>query len=206
MIRHVVLYRIASLLVLGAGATVLMADSADCPDGYAPITWNASFQSDCPSSVAPASGAVHIATPKGADARDRLASGLRDAGFVVDGVIPSGSDGGGDVCTASGFGMTLGPAASSWVCDSVTFNTKTPQTVTCAPSTSKPLVMRVGTQAIDASAVDPDAAPTDAAVADAASTTDAAAPTAQDDGGSGGAPVAPQPATSCKVTFTRLDP
>ena len=72
------LVQVAILGLLAGGTLVLVGDSAECPDGYAPQTYDASFVSTCPASLAPASGTLRLSLP------GTIEDQLRVAGFTVD--------------------------------------------------------------------------------------------------------------------------
>lgn len=75
-------------MMLGAGALLLVADSADdggsdeCPSELPAATFNATFTSTCPETYAPAEGALELAlsASKSGDAAG-LHQGLTRAGF-----------------------------------------------------------------------------------------------------------------------------
>jgi hypothetical protein len=198
--------RVASLAMVGAGALLLMADSVECPDGYAEARFDASFTSTCPIELAPAKGEVHILLPAGNNQQDdALRTGLRAAGFGADSVSTRSSGANSDVCTAKSFTFTRESGTPRLRCSDVTLGSSE-QTVTCDGRGQTPLVLRLGRRDLSDGST-PDAAPNDAGDAG-----DAEGGASTSDGG-----LAPAPAPSgtafdpsgdsaiaCTITFKQL--
>lgn len=190
------LSRLGSLVALGGGAFLLLADSADCPDGYAGANWNATFASTCPKELVPATGEVHLTLANGHDPdgagllRDLRAAGLKVASAQV---LTGGAA---NTCAQSGFRLELDAASGGpRYCTRVSFDAAS-QEVTCTTTPPSATALRLGRRDLsDASSTDEDAsadAAGDAAVEDA----DATAPVAPADAS------ASAPPTTCSITFT----
>lgn len=191
------LARLCSLLALGAGALLLLADSADCPDGYAGATWNASFASTCPADLVPATGSVHLTLANGnnpdeaALLRDLRAAGLKVAAAQVQ------TGGGGNTCAQSGFRLELDAASGGpRYCTRVSFDGPS-QEVTCTTTPPSATALRLGRRDLsDASSSDEDATADAAGDAAAVEDADATAPVEPADAS------AAAPPTTCTITFT----
>lgn len=192
--------------MLGGGALLLMADSADCPDGYSAAKYDATFKSTCPVSLVPETGTVHIDL-KASNSAGGIGDGtglerdLRAAGFNINRASVNTS-GGGDTCSQSGFSFEMsGPR----YCRLVNF-ALAEQTVTCSRNTVSPYALRLGRRDLSDGAVG-DAETSDASSEDASSSTDASFPfdpsTPVDDAA---APTtAPlEPPVDCTITFAKV--
>lgn len=157
------LLRAASVAMLGFGGVLLLADSANCPDGYTEQTFDASFTSDCPASFAPAQGTLRLVVPGDIPAQ------MRTAGFGPLTATPvDRSDG--DKCAVASFTVRSATQDVTLSCEGITVG-KAEQTVRCSGSTVTPPVFAgVGLRDLpDASLADATVS-TDAGGNDAAST------------------------------------
>src|SRR5262249_24994093 len=148
----------ASLTMLGAGALLLMADSASCPDGYSDAKVDMSFTSTCPTDFAPKEGSLHFALPAGKDdsaQQKALADALRVAGIDAPGARVNQIESGGDsknVCRPISF--SLYRASPAFNCGNIVLGLGE-QNVTCkSGSSATPLALRVGVEARDYNAPD----------------------------------------------------
>ena len=142
--RSPLVVRIASFAALGGGAFLLVADSAECPDGYVESRFAASFVSSCPAGVGPREGTVAITVPggDGTSQDTSIVEGLRTAGFIVD-EATSRTGNAGDVCTTAGFSFRRTSGDVRFTCSDLRFDASR-QEVKCSGQALTPLALSFG--------------------------------------------------------------
>ena len=193
------LIRAGSIVAFAGGAVLLMADSANCPDGYATTGFDATYHSSCPSSGA-GDGTVHLAVA--GDKDTELVQALRAGGLLVDGVEIRTSDSSKGQCASTSFTFHFDAAATrpKLTCQAIALGSDTNRIV-CSSGMLDPAALRIGKRDLEDGSTG-DAQTSDASPDAKATTSDSgiiAAPT------SSSTPLQPPPGdTTCVINFTRM--
>jgi hypothetical protein len=192
--------RIASLAALGGGALLLVADSAECRDGFEETRYSASFRSTCPSDLAVGAGVLRVVLNEQRD--QQLLDALREAGLRAKDVHTRHQEVRADICANTGFSFSLSSGQTELRCEEVRFAADV-QEITCSHDrAASPRVLDVGVRPRDhdedASFPDADDADADADVASDAGADDDASVTGPEPA------LTPERPSSCTITFTKM--
>ena len=181
-----------------------MADSAECPDGYPTVNFDAAYRSTCNADAVARDGVLHVAVNAGKE-RD-LEQALRDSGLATSSVSVGGAAS--KSCDTSTFTMMFaGLSARPLSCQAVNLNLDV-QSIRCSDDIHlDPPALQIGPRDVNEGGAGDAQADGDSADADAGDggRFDADADAGREDGGlTPGAPAVVPDIRECTVSFTKV--